>query len=264
MAQSVNLSLNAAGYSVVGPRRRDNQDSGHMSSQLVVVADGVGGSPCGDIASMTAVTALADALHGLHSLTREVLTDRVQWVNQQLAERMVKDPCCKGMATTMTGLIVDGDQGWLVHVGDSRAYRMHDGALEQISVDQSWVQMMLERNEISPEELRNHPMRNMLMHCLTGSRRDLEAIRILPVEMIPGDRWLLCSDGLSSYLPAPRLETLCTSELPVAELAEALHDEVLPCTKDNVTVIVAEVGQIGTPTAFIGAAAPQDSRAMVG
>lgn len=238
----------------MGPRRRDNQDAGYLSSQLIAVADGVGGAPCGDLASRTAVTSLVDSLTGLTRYDRELLCERVRWVNEQLAHTMVANPRCRGMATTLTALVSDGELGWLIHVGDSRAYRVRDGELHQISVDQSWVQMMLEEQLLSVEEIRTHPMRNLLLHSLSGSRRDLEAIRVIPVDLAPGDRWILCSDGLSSYLPHTILSEIARRPLEVDASAESLLDAVLPWTKDNVTVIVAQVGGQSTSPEFLGSA----------
>lgn len=261
VAQPPRLALNAAGHSVVGPRRRNNQDAGYLSSGLIAVADGVGGAPCGDLASRTAVTSLVDALSGVSTFDRDLLCDRVKWVNEQLAHTMTAHPGSRGMATTLTALVNDGESGWLIHVGDSRAYRVRDGQIQQISVDQSWVQMMLEEQLLSLEEIRTHPMRNLLLHSLSGSRRDLEAVRVIPVDLMPGDRWILCSDGLSSYLPHTILREIALRPLAVEESAESLLDAVLPWTKDNVTVIVAEVGEAEAAPQFLGTA--RDERAIL-
>lgn len=258
------LTFSASGRSVIGPRRRNNQDAGYLSSQLIAVADGVGGAPCGDLAAKTAITSLVDSLTGVTNLDRELLCEQVRWVNEQLAGQMIANPNSRGMATTLTAIVTDGDKGWLIHVGDSRAYRVRDGKLEQISVDQSWVQMMLDENLLSLEQIRTHPMRNLLMHSLSGSRRDLEAIRVIPVDIADGDRWLLCSDGLSSYLPQTMLAEISERLTDSATAADQLLDAVLPWTKDNVTLIVADLGNGSTAPEFIGTAAENQQTALAG
>lgn len=225
----------------LGPRRSDNQDSGYASERLLLIADGVGGAPAGDFASALAVRSLAAAVETVELPNPAWLRDEIIRTNGLLAAAGRKDPSVRGMATTMTGLVLADDTAYLVHVGDSRAYRYRDGVLKQMSTDQSWVQMLLDEGMIDPAEAATHPMRNMLMHSLSGALRDPESVHITPVDLEVGDRWLLATDGLTSYLPLETIASQISSITNAQELAEVLVDLSWPRSLDNISVTIGDV-----------------------
>lgn len=225
----------------LGPRRSDNQDSGYASERLLLIADGVGGAPAGDFASALAVRSLAAAVETVELPNPAWLRDEIIRTNGLLAAAGRKDPSVRGMATTMTGLVLADDTAYLVHVGDSRAYRYRDGVLKQMSTDQSWVQMLLDEGMIDPAEAATHPMRNMLMHSLSGALRDPESVHITPVDLEVGDRWLLATDGLTSYLPLETIASQISSIANAQELAEVLVDLSWPRSLDNISVTIGDV-----------------------
>lgn len=256
MTSTPTHSLLVGGRSDIGPRRRNNQDSGYADAQLLLIADGVGGSPAGDIASAEVVRRLTAALHRDPDWSASKLREQVGLANAQLARRGREDDQLRGMATTLTGLVVGGDQTFVIHVGDSRAYRWRAGVLEQITSDQSWIQMLLDQGLVSVREAARHPMRNMLLHSLSGSLGDPDAVQIFPVDLRIGDRWLLVTDGLSSYLPADLLAELTAEVAEPQYLADLLVEQAWAHSRDNISVVVGDVtfAPVASPGRFIGAA----------
>ncbi len=173
-----------------------------------------------------------------------------------LTSAISDDPELRGMATTLTGLVVSGEQGFLIHVGDSRAYRWRDGVLDLLTVDQSWVQMLIDEGMLDPADVRRHPMRNLLLHSLSGSLSDTDAVRITPVDLRLGDRWLVATDGLTSYLPHDVLADAMEDLDDAQEVADTLVEQCWPLSRDNITALVGDV-TVGAPSGngqFIGAA----------
>lgn len=251
------LSFRVGARSEVGPRRADNQDSGFASDRVLLIADGVGGAPAGDVASALVVRTLAGALADPAEFDEADLFERVVLTNAQLARAGRRNPAVRGMATTMTGLALTNAGGYVAHIGDSRAYRWRDGNLTQITIDQSWIQMLLAEGLASPDEVRTHPMRNLLLHSLSGALGDPDALHLLPVEIRAGDRWLLTTDGLSSYLPGEIFAELVDRHEDPQELADQLVDQCWTRSRDNISVVVGVVGDAapGDQAQFIGAAA---------
>ena len=250
------LHLRLGARSEVGPRRRNNQDSGYAGDRAALIADGVGGAPAGDLASATIVRTLPAQLPASGECTPARLREAVAITNAALRNLTDDDPDLQGMATTLTGLVLGVGHGFVVHVGDSRGYRLRDGQLEQVTTDQSWVQLLVEQQMISLDEARTHPMRNLLMHSLSGALRDPEGVHIIPVDLGPGDRWVLATDGLSDYLPADVLATLVASTAQPQDLAEVLVDACYQSSRDNISVVIADVA-VGPATGagrYIGAA----------
>lgn len=248
--------LLAGACSDIGSRRADNQDSGFASDQLLLIADGVGGSPAGGLASATIVRALAVALAGLATPDEQSLRAQFIIANAELARLGRAEPEVRGMATTLTGLFVAGDQGYLLHIGDSRAYRLRDGELQQLTSDQSWVQMLLDEGMLDPADAPRHPMRNLLMHSLSGALSDPEAVRISAVDLRLGDRWLVASDGLTSYLPADLLAAQLGSGASAQEVADALVTASWTRSHDNISAVIGDVsaGKPDRQGFFVGAA----------
>lgn len=241
----------------IGPRRPSNQDSGYASGQLLLIADGVGGGPAGDIASTLIVRSLSELLVAPGALSERVLRDCVALANARIARAGRQVPRLRGMATTMSGLVLGAERSYLVHVGDSRAYRWRGGELRQMTTDQSWLQLLLDEGACTPEEAKHHPMRNMLLHSLSGSVADAEAVHITPIDLRIGDRWLLATDGLTSYLPTDEFAALTDEVGDPQELADELVRQAWPRSRDNISVVVGDVGFSTEcePGRFIGAAA---------
>lgn len=240
------LSLRYGVRSHVGHVREGNEDSGYASPRLVAIADGMGGAVAGEVASRTVVDRLAhvdaDSLGPdvVGSLQRAVLT-----ANDDLHAAVRRDEALAGMGTTITALLVDDDRLALVHVGDSRCYLYRGGELTQVTKDHTLVQELVDAGQITEDEASVHPKRNIITRVLDG-RDNLEldvSVRTAQV----GDRYLLCSDGLSSYVS---LETIADAiRLPEAQAAaDRLVELALRAGgPDNVTVLVADVVDTGDP-----------------
>ncbi|GAA2183772.1 hypothetical protein GCM10009785_28810 [Brooklawnia cerclae] len=249
--------LDVGARSDVGPRRRENQDSGFVSDRMLLIADGVGGAPAGDVASSTVVANLAAGLSRIESCGEQRLRDQVSAANSVLHTTMQADQDVQGMATTLTGLVLCGGQAFVVHLGDSRAYRLRDGRLEQVTTDDSWVQMLIDEGLLAPEDAPRHPMRHLLLHSLSGSLADPGYVHVWPVDVRLGDRWVLTTDGLTDYLPEVVLATIVASTPDPRVAADALVDECFAASLDNITVLVADIAE-GEPSGrgqYLGAAA---------
>jgi protein phosphatase len=233
------LRLQFAALSDVGRVRRDNQDSGYAGPWLLTVCDGVGGAARGDIASSTAVQqlrrldeppgedllgAVAGALHRAH--------DRI-------AELVDEDPALNGTSTTATVALFDGQRVGLGHVGDSRAYLLRDGELSQLTTDHTFVQSLIDEGRITQEESRVHPHRNLILKALDGRQETEPDLFVL--ELVAGDRLLLCSDGASGVLDDARLATLLGDGTPDFAAVELVRASLDAGSSDNVTCIVADV-----------------------
>lgn len=251
------LGLRAAGVSDVGRYRTSNQDSAFTAPWAAAVADGVGGGPAGDIASAALVHRLASGLHG--PVTAAQLLTRVREANWDLRAHVRRDPALDGMATTFTGLFAS-PSGTLVlaHTGDSRAYLLRDGALSRQTRDDSFVQVLVDRGIVSAEDAASHPQRNIITASLHGADDDLVTVGEI-ADVRRGDRWLLCSDGVSDYLPDADIAELLASGSPTTAARTIVETALEAGSRDNVTAVVVELVPAalrpeGRPV-FIGAAA---------
>src|SRR5262245_23462518 len=155
----MNLALRYAATSDVGRGRKNDQDSGFASEHLLVVADGMGGAAAGDIASAETVQVMR-RLHGAHPDDMlGALAGAVQRANDRLGEIVEEDPSVEGMGTTVTAMMFDGDVMGLAHIGDSRAYLLRDGHLQQLTQDHTFVQGLVDEGRITEDEARTHPHR---------------------------------------------------------------------------------------------------------
>ena len=236
------LVLSAAS-SHIGKIRASNQDSGSVGQHLFVVADGMGGHAGGDVASALAVQHLYGLDRSYDSVdeAREVLFHGILDAGADLTSAVEEHPELTGMGTTVSAMIRVGSQMVIAHIGDSRIYRLREGVLEQITADHTFVQRLVDSGRITAEEAAVHPRRSILMRVLG----DVDAEPELDTHVVdtqPGDRWLLCSDGLSGYV----------SERDIAETLLTIDDVELACHKlvtqtlaegapDNVTVVVVRV-----------------------
>ena len=193
------LSLRYVALTDTGLRRTSNQDSGYASSRLIAIADGMGGAAAGDLASaetMNIIRQLDRELDDVDPLT--ALGEAVRTANHHLGELVANDPAVEGMGTTLEAMLWDGQRFATAHIGDSRAYRLRDGELTQISSDHTFVQSLVDEGKLTPDEARGHPHRSLLLRVLLG--RDDNEPDLDHVEGQLGDRYLLCSDGLTDMV----------------------------------------------------------------
>ena len=188
-----------------GRKRRHNEDSFVVQPPLFAIADGMGGAQAGEIASALAAGALSESKANGGGESR--VTELIQEANRRVHERASTDPATSGMGTTMTVALVESDGSITFgHVGDSRAYRLRGGRLEQITDDHSLVAELVRRGELSAEEAEVHPQRSVITRALgTDPDVDVDAFSVRPE---PGDLYLLCSDGLSDMVPAGAIEEI--------------------------------------------------------
>lgn len=248
----MSLSLRFAAGSHKGMIREGNEDSGYAGPRLLAIADGMGGAAAGEVASSEAIStivALDEDVPGSDLLTS--LGTAVQRANDQLRAMVEEDPQLEGMGTTLTALLWTGQRLGLVHVGDSRAYLLRDGVLTQITQDHTWVQRLVDEGRITEEEATTHPQRSLLMRAL-GSGEHVEpdlSIR----EVRAGDRYLICSDGLSGVVSHQTLEdTLASYQGPQETVQELIQLALRGGGPDNITVIVADVLDLDTGDTLAG------------
>lgn len=237
------LALRYAARSDRGLVRANNEDSVYAGARLLALADGMGGHAAGEVASQLVIAALAhldddepggDLLNALNAAVYEG--------NAAIAAHVEADPELDGMGTTLTAILFAGNKLGLVHIGDSRGYLLRDGELTQITKDDTFVQTLVDEGRITAEEAHSHPQRSLIMRALTG--HDVEPTLIVREARV-GDRYLLCSDGLSD--PVSQETILDALQLPdVAESADRLIEMALRGGgPDNVTVVVADVVDYG-------------------
>ena len=253
------LALRFAARSDIGLLREGNEDSGYAGPRLLVLADGMGGHAAGEVASSVAVAMLAsldDDSPGPDILDR--LSLAVQDANTHLRDMVLGDPDLEGMGTTLTALLRAGSRFGLVHVGDSRCYLLRNDELQQITKDHTFVQTLVDEGRISAEEASHHPQRNVIVRALDG-REDVE-LDLSIREAKAGDRYLLCSDGLSDVLSEQTIrDTLAEAAAPDRAAEELVELALRGGGPDNITAIVADVvdveaGPSATPVT-VGAAA---------
>jgi len=247
----MSLSLRYAARSHVGLIRDGNEDSGYASARLLVIADGMGGQAAGEIASAVAVETLAELdspqTTGLTGDPVRDLDERVKLANTKIRAIIAQNPELEGMGTTVTALFLAGGSHLaFAHIGDSRAYRLRGGVLEQISTDHTWVQRLIDEGQITPDEAERHPQRSLLMRALgTTSEVDLD---LTVLDLQAGDRYLLCSDGLSGFVPFNTLASTLSGYGDPHHAAETLIQHALRGGgADNITCIVADAYEQAPP-----------------
>jgi len=235
----VTLGLRYAARSDRGLVRANNEDSVYAGARLLALADGMGGHAAGEVASQLVIAALAhldDDEPGGDLLSK--LNEAVHQGNSAIAAHVEADPELEGMGTTLTAILFAGNRLGLVHIGDSRGYLLRDGELNQITKDDTFVQTLVDEGRITAEEAHSHPQRSLIMRALTG--HEVEPTLIMREARV-GDRYLLCSDGLSDPVSQETiLEALQIED--VVESADRLIELALRGGgPDNVTVVVADV-----------------------
>jgi serine/threonine protein phosphatase PrpC len=238
----------------LGLIRQGNEDSALTHHRLIAVADGMGGAVGGEIASRIAIQTIAGIAKLLAAMDSDpesqsgILQDVAMRIDEEISHAIKEKPDLEGMGTTLTALAPIAQSVALLHIGDSRAYRLRDETLTQLSHDHTVVQELLDQGRIKPEDLEDHPQRSMLTQALMGrgvrSSQELE-VEQSPLHLFPAKRddiYLLCSDGLSSVLSDDEIrKILLTGNLEQAanNLIAVTRDGGAP---DNVTVILAKLG----------------------
>ena len=235
------LSLRFAARSDVGLLRDLNEDSMYAGPRLLAIADGMGGHAAGEVASRVAIESVApldDDSPGADLIGS--LRDAVETASGYLQDMVAADSALDGMGTTLTAVLFAGQRLGLVHIGDSRAYLLREGQLAQITHDHTLVQHLVDEGRITPEEASTHPQRSWITRSLTG-RGELE-LDLSIREVRQGDRYLLCSDGLSGPVSEETIaETLRTAPDPGAACEQLVELALRAGGPDNVSAIVADV-----------------------
>jgi PPM family protein phosphatase len=235
----VTLVLRYAARSDRGLVRANNEDSVYAGARLLALADGMGGHAAGEVASQLVIAALAhldDDEPGGDLLSK--LDAAVRSGNSAIADQVEMEPDLEGMGTTLTAILFAGNRLGLVHIGDSRGYMLRDGELTQITKDDTFVQTLVDEGRITAEEAHSHPQRSLIMRALTG--HEVEPFLTMR-EARAGDRYLLCSDGLSD----PVSDETIHEALQIPDVAESAYRLIELALRgggpDNVTVVVADV-----------------------
>jgi PPM family protein phosphatase len=236
------LALRYAARSDIGLGRYvNNQDSGYAGPHLLAVCDGMGGHAAGDVASSLALgrlVTLDGESHGSDALG--LLEHAVREANAELLHRVEQEPSLHGMGTTTTALMLHGERIALAHIGDSRCYLLRGGQLTRLTIDHTFVQTLVDSGKITAEEAERHPQRSVITRVLTGDPHDEPDLSVRQTQ--DGDRYLLCSDGLTSVVSDETLaETLAETDHP-GPCADALVGLALRGGgADNITCVVAHV-----------------------
>ena len=237
------LRFSGAGVSDVGRVRPHNEDSAFVGPYVALVADGVGGAAAGEVASATAAyvvsaTALARFGDDLEAIAR----DAVDRARESLRHGVGEDATRDGMATTLTVVLCDGSRILLGHLGDSRAYLFRDGALEQVSRDHTYVQHLVDTGRLAHDAASRHPWSNVVLRCLDGNPDADDAdLDLLELTMVPGDRLLLCSDGLTDLVTDARIAEVLNLHDPHSAAAVLTQSALAAGGRDNVTCVVLDL-----------------------
>jgi serine/threonine protein phosphatase PrpC len=245
MVAKLNFS-DIAWRSEIGLQRQGNEDSALVSQSLLAVADGMGGYVGGEIASKTVIEKLIQLLPTLENpelddeSREDLLSSSIESMDRAIAEIGAARPELVGMGTTLTSIALFDSHLLLLHLGDSRAYRLRGKKIEQLSHDHTVVQELIDQGRLSPDEIADHPQRSFLTQALMGKENLSPVLLAYPV--LKGDRYLLCSDGLTAVLDEAQIAKAMQQDLTSAvnSLIELTYKAGAP---DNVTVIVAEVGE---------------------
>ena len=255
MATELHFS-NIAWRSELGLQREGNEDSGFVSQKILAVADGMGGYVGGEIASKTVIQKLADVTPVLvnpeidNESREDILRSSILDMDAAIASIGAERPELIGMGTTLTSIALFNNHILLLHIGDSRAYRIRGKKIEQISHDHTVVQELVDQGRLTLDEVAEHPQRSFLTQALMGKENLNPVLIAYPV--LPGDKYLLCSDGLTAVVDEGKIVSALQSDLQSAvnSLVDLTYKNGAP---DNVTVIVAEIGETVsaiTPTMF--------------
>lgn len=253
------LVLNYAARTDMGLVRGNNEDAFYAGPRLLALADGMGGYEGGEVASQLVVSALVPLDNDQPS--SDILDDlrsRVELGNEMIADSILEHPHLSGMGTTLVAMLFDAHRMGLVSVGDSRAYLLRKGEMTQITRDDSFVQDLVDRGRITPEEASVHPKRSLITNALMG---EMFEPHLKIREVCEGDRYLICSDGLSDPVSFDTLRSTLAQGDP-QQCADRLVDLALRSGgPDNITIIVADVVEdtYGSSTPILGGSAAKNA-----
>lgn len=235
------MKLVAGAFTHEGRSRSLNEDSHVIDERLLLfaIADGMGGHKGGEVASQTAIEALRAAVAGGRSIN-----DAITMANSAVIERAHGRPELAGMGTTMTAAVVAGGRQLLIgHVGDSRAYLLHGGELRRLTQDHSLVEELVRDGRLTPEQAESHPRRSIITRAL-GVDAEVD-VDLYTVEVTPGDRVILCSDGLTTMVRERDIERIARADPDAQRASEALVDAANEAGgEDNITVVVLDVVEV--------------------
>ena len=252
--------FNSFAQTDLGLVREGNEDSALISENLIAVADGMGGHAGGEVASAIAINSLVELLSVLDSTEidldskDDLFVNITHQIDAKILQSSKDDPELSGMGTTLTALNISENNVGLLHVGDSRCYRYRDKKLEQLSIDHTVMQELIDQGRLSPDEVASHPQRSLLTQALMGDSGITPIL--INFQIKSGDKFLLCSDGLSNVL----------SNYEIIKIIEANNDEqVIPAliaavkekgAPDNITIIWSGLSDTGKKVSIkkIGAA----------
>lgn len=248
----------------VGVVRKGNEDAGLASLRLLAVADGMGGHAAGEVASSAVIRTLNDGLESMPTDMEAVenwLLEAVNNAHAFVGDLIANDADRRGMGTTFSALAVSDGGVVIGHIGDSRIYRLRDGVLQQLTTDHTYVQMLVDRGEITPDEAAIHPRRNLMLRAIDGLNDVV--IDITKIEVVSGDRFLLCSDGLTGVISNDVIRDVLSRPdltLAVSTLIEFTLSAGAP---DNVTVVVGEYqDQAADFTPFVVGSALEETQTI--
>ncbi|MEO8555649.1 MAG: Stp1/IreP family PP2C-type Ser/Thr phosphatase [Actinomycetota bacterium] len=263
----MDIALHFAARSDVGLVRQVNQDSGYAGPHLLVVADGMGGHAAGDVASSIAIgemVSLDGESHGADDAL-DLLAEALHLANNQLQQAAQNQPELQGMGTTVTALLRTGNKIAVAHIGDSRAYLLRAGTFTQITHDHSFVQSLIDEGRITEDEAEGHPQRSLVTRVLTGQKGDEPDLAMREARV--GDRYLVCSDGLSGFVARDTIQEILEQGMPPGRTADRLVELAMRAgAPDNVTCVIGDVVDLdkakAPPTVpeIVGAAAERKAK----
>lgn len=254
------LFFATAAKSAVGLVRAGNEDSAVTSRSLIAVADGMGGHAAGEVASRIAISTLAreSEVFTQKDIDLESADDlfsaALPIIDATIAEYAIENPELAGMGTTLSALFLRDGAVAALHIGDSRIYRLRGNTFEQLSTDHTVIQELLDQGAITEADVATHPQRSVLTQVLMGDSRNQIALSIYEVKA--DDRFLLCSDGLTTVLGDKEIKAILKSKARGAAVDALIEGAYANGAPDNVTVIIADVlgNDIQEPLTFLGAA----------
>ena len=254
------LKFKSVGRSDIGLTRENNEDSGFIGNNFLLVADGMGGHAAGELASSTAVSVIANFDKNFEKFSPQVL---VNTVSNKIKNSIQRDISRNGMGTTLSTVYLVEDKLNLIHVGDSRIYLIREKKLNLISKDQTYIQNLIDNKEITEQEAKIHPQRSLLLQAIDGSSDIVPEIKNLEVKV--GDKLLLCSDGLTNVVNDSEILNIINSFDVVGAVSALIEKALEHGGPDNITLIIAEITdkKIDDKTIVLGAAAEPRNRVLL-
>jgi protein phosphatase len=238
---SESLCFRAAGRSDVGLVRNNNEDSGFIGKHFLLVADGMGGHAAGELASCTTVAIVAQVDNSKEKLEdlESKLIEIPKIITKELKNAINKDSARAGMGTTLTAAVIQENQLKVSHVGDSRAYLVRNKQISRITKDQTYIQSLIDNNEITESEAKNHPQRSLLLQAIDGITESIPVIT--STEILENDKILLCSDGLTNVVTDEEILEIVNQFDYVGAVSALIEKALENGGPDNITVIVADL-----------------------